>query len=293
MSSNIGNCFTQKAAKNMFIRIIIVSLTTLMGLLFTLKKDSYLDDSGSPTDFCEIKEICFEDGEEIVYDVYYNAGFLWFKVGHAIFRVKSNSENFYFTAIGVTNESYQWVFPVHDTVYSVVDRETFRTKWSARSVHEGNYDRYDHTKFNRSTHMATSNHGPSKSDTQEKTFSFPACANDILTTLYAIRGKGMSYYEKNPETGIEIVMDQKIYPIDIHYLGLNKVRVKGIGTAELHTFNPELISSTTFKDTDQMRVYVSKDGNNIPIMLESPISVGRVKAILQTTRNLKYPRNFN
>lgn len=276
----------------MSLKYITFIVSTLV-CLFLWKQESLINHHlTSTSNLCDIEEICFQDGEEIIYDVYYNTSFLWFKVGQAIFRVKSNSENYYFTAIGATNESYQWIFPVRDTVYSVVDKESFRTKWSTRSVHEGNYDQYDHTRFNQSSFKAISSFGKSRSETKDKTFDFPSCANDILTSLYVIRAKGMKYYQDNPFSNINIVMDRKIYPIDVKYLGVNNVRIKGWGNAELHTFNPELISSTTFKDTDQMRVYVSQDGNNIPVMLESPISVGRVKAILTTTRNLKYPRKI-
>ncbi len=271
---------------------IIYFAILFFGLTTTLEREDNPVTSLSETDFCEVEEICFQDGEVIEYDVFYNAGFLWFNVGRARFMVKENSQNYYFTAIGATNQSYEWAFPVKDTVNSVVNKESFQVKRTTRVVNEGNYSQYDHMSFDYSTNQATSDKGKSRSTTERKTFSFPTCARDILTTLYVIRGKGVNFYKNNPETQIKIVMDQKIYPIDINYLGIQKVRIRGYGNLELHTFNPELIASTTFKETDKMRVYVSQDKNTIPLMLESPISVGKVRAVLRHTNNLKYPSSY-
>jgi hypothetical protein len=38
-----------------------------------------------------------------------------------------------------------------------------------------------------------------------------------------------------------------------------------------------------------MVVWVSQDGNRIPVLIESPIKVGSIKAVLNAYENLKYP----
>ena len=37
-----------------------------------------------------------------------------------------------------------------------------------------------------------------------------------------------------------------------------------------------------------MSVFVSRDKNKIPVLIESPVSVGEVKVILQSYKGLKY-----
>jgi hypothetical protein len=38
-----------------------------------------------------------------------------------------------------------------------------------------------------------------------------------------------------------------------------------------------------------MKIYVSDDQNRLPIMIESPVSVGSVKAVLQSYEGLRFP----
>jgi hypothetical protein len=53
-------------------------------------------------------------------------------------------------------------------------------------------------------------------------------------------------------------------------------------------FSPQLISGEYFQDGDEMKVYVSDDQNRLPLVIESPLSVGYVKAVLKDYRGLKH-----
>ena len=65
-------------------------------------------------------------------------------------------------------------------------------------------------------------------------------------------------------------------------------RIKGQGRFNTHLFSPQLIAGEIFKENDQMKVWVSADQNKIPLMIESPVSVGSVVARLKSYKNLKY-----
>ncbi|MBK9043084.1 MAG: DUF3108 domain-containing protein [Saprospiraceae bacterium] len=39
----------------------------------------------------------------------------------------------------------------------------------------------------------------------------------------------------------------------------------------------------------ELKVYVGDDENKLPLMIESPLSVGSVKAVLISEKNLKHP----
>jgi len=44
-----------------------------------------------------------------------------------------------------------------------------------------------------------------------------------------------------------------------------------------------------FKEGDEMTVWVSDDKNRIPLLVETPILVGSIKAKVQSIKNNKYP----
>jgi hypothetical protein len=50
-----------------------------------------------------------------------------------------------------------------------------------------------------------------------------------------------------------------------------------------------LIKGTIFEGGELMTVWVSDDGNHVPLRIESPITVGSVKVDMMGYRNLRYP----
>jgi hypothetical protein len=49
-----------------------------------------------------------------------------------------------------------------------------------------------------------------------------------------------------------------------------------------------VIAGNVFKDDAKMTVWVSDDQNRIPVLIESPVSVGSVKMVLKEYWGLKY-----
>ena len=55
-----------------------------------------------------------------------------------------------------------------------------------------------------------------------------------------------------------------------------------------HLFSPELVESEIFKEKNSMRIWVSADENKLPLLIESPLSVGKMKAVLKSHSGLRY-----
>jgi hypothetical protein len=92
---------------------------------------------------------------------------------------------------------------------------------------------------------------------------------------------------------MNIYLDRKIYSLDVIYAGSDdSKRVKGLGPTSTLLFRPQLVVGSIFKDNEGMKIWVSNDENKIPLMIESPISVGSVKAVLTEHSGLKYPSAY-
>ena len=52
---------------------------------------------------------------------------------------------------------------------------------------------------------------------------------------------------------------------------------------------PLLLKGSVFEGGEKMTVWVSDDANHIPIRIESPIVVGKVKVDMMSNKNLRYP----
>ena len=53
-------------------------------------------------------------------------------------------------------------------------------------------------------------------------------------------------------------------------------------------FQPDVIAGEVFKEDAKMSVWVSDDQNRIPLLIETPVSVGSVKMVIKEYWGLKY-----
>jgi len=85
-------------------------------------------------------------------------------------------------------------------------------------------------------------------------------------------------------------LDDENWKLNVKYLG-NKMKkdIKELGKYNTFHFSPQVVKGSVFKESDQLNVFVSNDKNKIPLLIESPVSVGSVKVILKNYKGLKFP----
>ncbi len=238
---------------------------------------------------CNMDNNTFEAGEILTYKLYYNWNFVWLSAGEVTFRVYDEGDEYHMTARGRTYKSYEWFFTVRDNYDSYIDKETLLPRLHIKDVVEGNYQRYDRTVFNQSTHTARSLRGKTREEATEETYELNGCVHDILSLVYVMRNlnyDGMSVGDQIP---VELFLDRETYPLKVTYKGREaRTKVKGMGRYRTIKISPEVVAGEVFKEGDEMTVYASDDENKIPVLIESPVSVGSVKAVLKSYSGLKY-----
>ena len=66
----------------------------------------------------------FQNGEELVYKVYYNLNFVWIGAGEVTFRVDDEGARYHLSAEGKTYSSYEWFYKAYNKLDSYVDKNT-------------------------------------------------------------------------------------------------------------------------------------------------------------------------
>ncbi|MBK8502070.1 MAG: DUF3108 domain-containing protein [Saprospiraceae bacterium] len=248
---------------------------------------------GINEEFCSATNSVFATGERIVYKIFYNWGFVWIAAGEVVFTVSENQEQYHLAAAGRTYKSYDWVFKVRDYFDSYVDKETLRPERTIRQVLEGNYTLYDDVTFKHHQSVAISKKGKSIDKLSTDQISLNNCTHDILSSIYMMRNLDFTQKKEGTRLPMNIYLDRKIYSLDVVYAGKDETkRVKGLGKCKTLLFRPQLVVGNVFKDNDGMKIWVSDDDNRIPLMIESPISVGSVKVILSDYSGLKFPAEY-
>ena len=237
---------------------------------------------------CGTTNSTFLDGEEVIYHVYYNWGFFWTMAGVVHFKVSETDSTYQIKVSGSTDGFYDNLYKVRDTFETHLDKSNLMPRMFIRDVEEGKYRRYNEFHFDQANKVVTSYKGKTRESVEMKQFEFENCMHDILSIVYHLRNMDYDDFEKGSSFPIDVFLEQA-YSLDVKVLDKNKKKkVRGIGKFNSHVFEPQLIAGEVFDEDSKMTIYVSADDNKLPVMIESPLIVGKVKAILYDFKGLKY-----
>ncbi len=239
---------------------------------------------------CEMRNTAFQAGEELTYKVYYNWNFVWLSAGEVTFRVREINGEYHLAAHGSTYKSYDWFFKVRDKYDSYVDKKTLLPRLSIRNVEEGKYRLYDEVRFDRSTGKATSVRGKTKDVAKPTDYVVNPCVHDVLSIIYYARNLDFKSMRSGQDFPVNIFIDKEEWNLKVQYLGKeDSKRIRHMGRFRAVKFSPQVIEGYVFKKDDRMIIWATDDENRMPLMIETPVSVGSVKVILKSYKGLRYP----
>jgi len=96
-------------------------------------------------------------------------------------------------------------------------------------------------------------------------------------------------YTLGKRLDIPVRLDDGEYMVHLTYLGKEHVKLYGVGFYNAHAFTLSMVEGNIFKRSDVLKMWISDDKNRIPLLIESPIRVGYVKAVFGSGENTKYP----
>ncbi len=237
----------------------------------------------SQSEFCGDRNFTTKAGEQISYVVYYTVAGIYMNAGKAVFTNNLEKLNgvpvYHITADGKTNPSHDWVYKVRDIYETYMDTATLRPIKFVRNVYEGGYKHYENITFNHSAKTAVTNEG---------VYKIPGCIQDVLSAVYNARNINFDNYKPNDKIPFKMFMDNEVHDMYVRYLGKEIVKTK-YGEFRAIKFKPLLVKGTIFEGGEKMTVWVTDDDNHIPLRIESPIIVGKVKVDMMSYRNLRYP----
>ncbi len=244
-------------------------------------------------EICEVENNTFNPGEQLTYKLYYNWNFVWIAAGEVVFKVDDLGDHYKFTARGKTYSSYEWFFKADDYFESIVNKATLQPRTFKRSIQENKYRHYEKVEFpygGSGQDQIRTWTGSSEETAKETFHQLKGCTRDILTMIYAVRVQNFDQYQKGNTLPINVFLEKKAYNLNLVYNGVREdKKIYKQGKYKTHHLSPETIAGTIFKEDDRMNIWSSSDQNRVPLLIESPVSVGSIKAVLIDYKGLKYP----
>jgi hypothetical protein len=266
--------------------LILFGLTVILTSFTPTNRN---DKTDFKDELCSIQNSSFKDGEELTYKVYYNWNFVWISAGEVTFKVSDQGDKYYINAKGRTYNSYDTFFKVRDEFKVWIDKKTMLPTTSIRNVQEGGYQLYDMMKYDFDKMEIRSYRGKDKDNTRQLVYDIDNCMHDVLSIIYYVRNKNYEKMKAGTDIPIRIFLDKEKYSLKAKYVGKETKEIKDLGTYKTLKLMPEVVSGEVFTDPSGMTIWATDDENRLPLQIESPLSVGSVKAILKSHKNLRYP----
>ena len=281
--------------KFFFISLLAVTLVIISFKNAPFTEPAFLPGTGSGNGLayspCVTNNTTFEAGEELTYKLFYNWNFVWVAAGEMTFKVIDEDDQWHFKVVGKTYDSYDWFFKVRVYYDTWVQKETMLPIMGIRNIEEGKYRLYDYLTYDQSRRTVHNDRGKSTTDIRErKDFKIEDCMHDIVSILYHARNVDYSKMKVGAAFPIKIFMDKEMWPLNVRFNGLEAGKdIRDLGKFNTQRFSPEVIPGRVFPDGASINVWVTDDANRLPLIMDSPLSVGSVKAVLHKHKGLRWP----
>ncbi|MBE7175735.1 MAG: DUF3108 domain-containing protein [Mucilaginibacter polytrichastri] len=230
----------------------------------------------------KLKEPVFASGEELSYKLRY--GFITAAEGKLqVLDSKTDFDGrpaFHLIANGKTAGTFNVFYHVRNRYESFIDKSTLLPYVYTEDIHEGNYTREDHVTFNQDAKKIASK--------RKGNFTFKNDILDLVSAYYYSRNLDVSRIKIGTKFSLQYFLVDDVTSLSITYLGKERVKT-AMGTFNCLKFNPSIKPGRIFKENSKLYLWVTDDGNRIPVKAQVEIIVGKVTMELTETKRLKYP----
>ena len=250
---------------------------------------SQTPDTATTSTTQSVENNAFQNGEELVYKIYYNLNFVWIPAGEVVFRVDDEGSRYHLSAEGRTYSSYEWFYKAYNKLDSYVDKNTLLPQTSIRWVKENRYKLYDKVQYEQKNQTAQYERGDTKDAVEKRgSIKLTDTMHDLLSAIYYSRTLDYAHAREGQDFPMKVMLDEETFPLKYRYMGKEEKNIRGLGKYSTMKFVPQLVAGNVFKENSQMKIWATNDSNKLPLMIESPVSVGSVKVVLKSYKGLKY-----
>jgi hypothetical protein len=225
----------------------------------------------------------FKVGEQLNYRLKYG----FFTAAEADLKVEATDKQFeghpayHIVADGKTAGAFDIMYKVRNRYESYVDEKTLQPYFYTENRHESNYKHTDNVTFD---------HNDDKISAAKGVYPFKGKVFDFLSAYYFSRNIDVSKIRIGQTFDLAYFLEDGVHSLSITYVGKEKVESE-LGTFNCLKFNPTIIPGRVFRKNSKLYLWITDDGNRIPIKAYVELVVGSVTMDLMSAKDLKYPLN--
>ncbi len=237
----------------------------------------------------QVADVPYKAGESLTYVLNYKWGSVDTDVGEAITSLSYHNGIFHSVIRGKTYKFYDLFFRVREHFESKFYEYPIRPHYFYRDSQEGKYRMRNTFYFNNSDYKIKARIQKYENPAKDTILSASVHTYDLVSLFYRVRNINFDSIPMGMAQPISFAIDDDVYNFYYIYIGKEIKKVKGLGVFRTLKFSVKLVAGSVFTGKEDMTIWVTDDGNKIPLLFESPVIVGRVSGRLTKWNDLKYP----
>ena len=228
------------------------------------------------------KDPVFKAGEVLSYKLKY--GFI--TAAEATIKVQEsdlkfeNKPTYRLIVDAQTSGTFDIFYKIRDHYDSYIDKIALTPYFYQENIREASYRRQDKARFYQDTKKVIATKG---------TFSTPTTQTfDLVSAYYFARSLDISKLSIGDKFKLNYFLGDEISSLEIQYVGKEMVNSK-LGNLSCLKFSPSIKPGRIFKKDSKLFLWITDDGNRVPVKAEVEILVGSVTMEIKSANGLRYP----
>ena len=245
---------------------------------------------------CEVANTAFKEGESVRYDLYFDWGIIWKKVGYATFStektVYEGQPAYDIRLMAVGSKEADMLFKLRDSL-QVYMTERLEPLYYKKAAEEGSHYSVDEAWYKREngvskvhqlrTRPGVADSTPIESDTEDS-----RCIYDMLSIIARARNFSAEHFMQGHQTTLPLATGRKVEEETLICLGDNTIKAKDGKKYACKGFSLYAFD----KDGDKkeiLRFYITDDANRFPVRIDFYLKIGSAKAYLKEVKGNAHP----
>ncbi|RLD60984.1 MAG: DUF3108 domain-containing protein [Bacteroidetes bacterium] len=225
----------------------------------------------------------YKGGETLKYVLYYG----WIDGGEALLKITdtiyNNKKVVHSVARARTIKLVEKFYNVKDVYESYFDAKTNLPEKSIRNISENSYKYYNEVTYDREYDSVIS--------LKSGKHAVPKNIQDVLSAFYYLRNQSMKSMKVGQEIKVDTYFSDEVFPLIIRYKGDEIIKTR-IGKFNCMKFVPVVEVGRVFKTKDDLKIWITKDENFIPMRVQFDLAFGALKCDLIEYSGIKMELNY-
>lgn len=243
---------------------------------------------------CEADNVAFKSGEHVMYDLFFNWKFIWYKAGIASLTTNETRYDgkpaWRLNLLALSNKQADRFFKMRDTLTSTIS-EHLQPLAFRKASEEGKRFTIDEAKFTYRDGACYINQKRTRVDRGGETYlseqSDSRCIHDMLSILAQARSFNPEDYVVGQKITFPMATGRAVEEQTLIYRGKETFKAENKVTYRCLVFS--LVEYKDGKEKEVITFYITDDWNHLPVRLDMYLNFGSAKAFLKTVRGNRHP----